>query len=180
MEQRIKYGGVRLRARIVDVIGRYLITIGGIGIIAAVLGILIFILREAYPLFQSAYVENSQFFPKTDTQLVGNDPHGEVAFLVTGEGVQFVSLISGEEIDKSVLGLPDGVFVEAVSKMANGAELLAAMVQDGNETVQQLQNQINNLKVENLLPIFEYYLEEYIENFDIYLQEFLLYFLKNS
>ena len=79
MEQRIKYGGVRLRARIVDVIGRYLITIGGIGIIAAVLGILIFILREAYPLFESAYVEDSQFFPKTDTQLVGSDPHGEVA-----------------------------------------------------------------------------------------------------
>lgn len=45
------------------------------------------------------------------------------------------------------------VFVEAVSKMANGAELLAAMVRDGNETVQQLQNQINNLKVENLRAI---------------------------
>jgi len=45
------------------------------------------------------------------------------------------------------------VFVEAVSKMANGAELLAAMVRDGNETVQQLQNQINNLKVNNLRAI---------------------------
>ena len=45
------------------------------------------------------------------------------------------------------------VFVEAVSKMANGAELLTAMVRDGNETVQQLQNQINNLKVNNLRAI---------------------------
>ena len=130
MEHRIKYGGVRLRARIVDVIGRYLITIGGIGIIAAVLGILIFILREAYPLFESAYVEDSQFFPKTDTRLVGSDPHGEVAFLVTGEGVQFVSLITGEEIDQSVLGLPDGVFVEAISK-ARQSDLVVWARSDG-------------------------------------------------
>jgi len=45
------------------------------------------------------------------------------------------------------------VFVKAFKDMENGAEELAKRVQEGNMTVQQLQNQISNLQTRNLRAI---------------------------
>lgn len=49
--------GVTARARLIDWVGRYLISIGGVGIIAAVMGILLFIFFESYPLFMQPSLE---------------------------------------------------------------------------------------------------------------------------
>lgn len=45
------------------------------------------------------------------------------------------------------------VFVDAVLKMANGVDVLKALVASGNQTIQQLQNEISNLNTDNLRDI---------------------------
>lgn len=86
-ERKIK--GVTARARFVDWLGRYLIAIGRIGIIAAVLGIFVFILGEAYPLFQDPELEGKELLPTPGDGgwlAVGGDPYREVAFVVGARG----------------------------------------------------------------------------------------------
>ncbi len=90
--------GVSARARLMDRAGRYLISIGGIGIIAAVLGIFIFILKETYPLFQSPEVGEEGSLQLEDGESilkVGTDPYREIAYVVRAEGVDFLRLDSG-------------------------------------------------------------------------------------
>ena len=82
-----------------DWAGRHLISIGGVGIIVAVLGILVFILREAYPLFQSPRVQEAGRIRLDGEDIVlevGVDPYREIAYAVRGTGVDFLRLDTGD------------------------------------------------------------------------------------
>ena len=90
--------GVTARARFIDRAGRYLISIGGIGIIVAVLGIFVFILRETYPLFQDPEItELGRLRPAVSgSLLVGMDPYHEITYVVHAQGIDFQRLADGQ------------------------------------------------------------------------------------
>jgi phosphate transport system permease protein len=73
---------------LIDTAMTYIITVGGIGVIIAVLGIFVFILSQILPLFQGARVAAGQQVPvPPDTYAVlGADEWAEYPFLVTQQG----------------------------------------------------------------------------------------------
>lgn len=93
--------GITPAARLADRVGRYVITIGGIGVIAAVLGIFVFVSKEAMPLFQDA-----RLAPRTEVGVgdlpeplaTGTDPYLEIAYVVHADGVAFYRMPDGTRI----------------------------------------------------------------------------------
>ncbi len=96
MQEKRTIRGVTVRARIIDRVGRHLIAIGGVGIIAAVMGILLFILFESYPLFVSPTSERQADHMAEGALAVGVDPYREVAYIARPEGLDFMRLSDGE------------------------------------------------------------------------------------
>ena len=94
------------RTRLFDRLGRYLIAGGGIGIIAAVLGIFVFVARETYPLFGGAEVHRTGSIPLPGGPplAVGVDPYRKIAFAVVPGGLEFRSLPSGGIVRRDVPG----------------------------------------------------------------------------
>ena len=100
MSNRRTIRGVTARARWIDRVGRYLISIGGIGIIAAVMGILLFILFESYPLFLEPRIEQQAAHPVDSVLAIGMDPYQEVAYIARPDGIDFLRLSDGTVIDR--------------------------------------------------------------------------------
>ena len=90
--------GVTARARLIDWVGRYLISIGGVGIIAAVMGILLFIFFESYPLFMQPSLERGPSGVSVPALAIGMDPYQEVAYVARPEGLDFLSLTDGSPL----------------------------------------------------------------------------------
>ena len=92
----MKQGGFSRRARLYDRLGRVVIATGGVGIIAAVLGIFVFIGRETAPLFRPAHLESrgawSLAGDETDVFVAGTDPFREIAFGVGPAGFRFLRI----------------------------------------------------------------------------------------
>ncbi len=85
----------------------YLITVGGIGVIIAVLGIFVFILSQILPLFRSAQVERRHSVPlaKASYAVLGADEWTEYPFLLTSEGqLVFVDLVGQRGMQPAPLG----------------------------------------------------------------------------
>ena len=86
-----------------DRVGRWGITVGGVSVILVVLGIMVFIMLEAYPLFLAPSIEQVGQLSAAQNRrvhLVGCDPYQEIAFVVTDRGVDFHRLDSGEWISQ--------------------------------------------------------------------------------
>ncbi|MDA0710014.1 MAG: ABC transporter permease subunit, partial [bacterium] len=128
--------GITPAARMMDVVGRWVITAGGLSVIVAVLGIFLFVLAEAYPLFSKARVGQAQEMNRDHPIFVtGVDHYQKIVFVVHAEGIEFVDLASGRPIGTGsidglqgrritsayraldnthlVLGLEDGVVILA-------------------------------------------------------------------
>ncbi|MDE3000776.1 MAG: ABC transporter permease subunit [Gemmatimonadota bacterium] len=96
--------GITPAARTMDRLGRWVIAVGGVGVILVVLGILAFVLREAYPLFLSpapATIVTSHTVDGGQDRAplaAGADPYREVAYLVRPDGIDFIRLETGETI----------------------------------------------------------------------------------
>ncbi|ETW97621.1 MAG: hypothetical protein ETSY1_21895 [Candidatus Entotheonella factor] len=103
---------------IIDTAMTYIITVGGIGVIIAVLGIFVFILFQILPLFQGARVEALQqkSLPPGDYALLGVDEWAEYPLLVTQQGqMAFLDLVGERgvepvEIDFGEAGLTFSAF----------------------------------------------------------------------
>ena len=125
--------GVTPRARWLDFVGARIIAIGGIGVIAAVLGIFIFIFRESYPLFQNPEVQEKyrlQLPVEAEFLAAGLDPHQEVVFVVGGHGIDFLRPDSGELLFRErPAELQGRRIVSSFSSPANGS--LALGLDDG-------------------------------------------------
>lgn len=103
------------RARLWDRLGRVLIAAGGIGTVAAVLGIFVFIARETAPLFQRARVEPlGALDPAAGLPALaaGVDPFREVAWIADARGLRFVRVSGPEPLAAAGLD-PGGVPVTA-------------------------------------------------------------------
>ena len=112
------FGSVFDRRRIrffTDWFTRFIIKAGGIGIILCILGMCVFLVKEVVPLFQQpqATLSTPILLPLLHEQvpsaaIVGIDEHQELAYVVRGESIEFVSVSgtlppSSQEISQSLL-----------------------------------------------------------------------------
>ena len=128
------------RRMLVDRLGRQVITLGGMAIIASILAIFFVIAAEVYPMFQkpTAQVVGTLYVQGMPAPLaMGVDEYREVAYLVTPRGVEFISLDDGKPLPVTgsaelhgtravtssrpksnafALGLPDGRIVPVTVK----------------------------------------------------------------
>jgi phosphate transport system permease protein len=98
----------------------WLIRVGGIGVVLAVLGILVFITVEIVPLFGSAKVGEKDAFPvgASDARLLGVDEAGRMPFIYDGaRELRFIDKDS-RVVTTLPLPIPDGVDVTASSLAA--------------------------------------------------------------
>ena len=102
----------------IDTAMTHIITVGGIGVIIAVLGIFVFILSQILPLFQQARVEALQQvpLPSATYAVLGADEWAEYPVLVTQQGQMAFLDMAGEgtltpvEIDFGETGLTFSAF----------------------------------------------------------------------
>ena len=119
-----KIRGVTTRARALDWFGRYLIAVGGIGIIAAVMGIFVFILTEAWPLFRGAEVELGAQYTIEGQYAIGIDPYYQIAFAAGSEGVDLLQLADGQVFSRERPQQLQGRRVTAAVSLADGTVAL--------------------------------------------------------
>ena len=83
-----------------------LISIGGVGIIAAVIGILVFITWQVLPLFGTPEVEEKEArtLPTTEYLLVGLDEWGELPFALASNGELVFSPTEGDPFRQQIPG----------------------------------------------------------------------------
>jgi len=113
--------GVTPWARLLDQVGRWAITVGGIGVIAAVLGIFVFVAGEAWPLFKDASIESLAEIRLSSAENVlatGTDPYLEVAFVIGERGVAFYRVFDGVRIETLIPGKLGDAFITSADRSA--------------------------------------------------------------
>ena len=129
MSQSRQIRGVTNRAKALDWFGRRLIAVGGIGIIAAVMGIFVFILSEAWPLFRGAKVDLDSEYAIEGEYAIGVDPYYQIAFAAGGKGIDLLQLTDGKVLSRQrPEPLRDRLVTAAVS-LADG--IIALGTDDG-------------------------------------------------
>ncbi len=88
--------GASPRARIIDWLAGRFICFGGIGIVAAVLGIFFFVLAEAWPLFRGPQLKPEKAHPVSGPFAIGLDPYYQTAYAVGPQGVDLLRLDDGQ------------------------------------------------------------------------------------
>ena len=91
--------GVTPGARLMDKVARWVIAVGGVGVIGVVLGIFLLIFLECYPLFQRARVSLvgvQTLSSDAPVLTLGIDPYQEIVYAVRPQGVDFIRLETGE------------------------------------------------------------------------------------
>lgn len=109
----------RRRVKTVDRIARTIITIGGLGVIGAVLGILVFLTAEVVPLFGAGTVEDVHTIDEpglgADIASVSVDEHQGLVLVLTPDAtVHILHLEDGTPADEPVRLAPDGKTVTAL------------------------------------------------------------------
>ncbi|MDA0746449.1 MAG: hypothetical protein O2954_08010, partial [bacterium] len=90
--------GITPMARTMDRVWRWVVAVGGIGVILVVLGILVFVLMESYPLFldpETRQVGLLDVAGEEGVLAVGSDPYRKIAYAVRAGDVAFFSLEDG-------------------------------------------------------------------------------------
>jgi len=107
----------------VDRLTRRLVTLGGVAIIFSILAIFVVIAVEVYPLLKkptATLVGTVAARPDSTPLAVGVDEYREIVYLVTGAGVQFVSVKDGASLAPSPLGGLKGATVVGTSPPGRG------------------------------------------------------------
>ena len=117
-----------------------MIAAGGIGIIAAVLGIFLFIGKETYPLFLPAEAAEVGRFALTGERpvlAVGQDPYREVGFAIHASGVDFLRLADGTPLGSDGVGIREGAGIESAYVSPSGGHLVLGLA-DGRIVTGQI------------------------------------------
>ena len=122
MARPTKHDRLNRRVRFYDRLGRLVIAAGGIGIIAAVLGIFVFIGRETAPLFRPARVQpgaGELAPPGGGVLLAAVDPYREVLLAVDANGLRFADIATSAPlaVETPALG---GAAVTAADRSPDG------------------------------------------------------------
>jgi phosphate transport system permease protein len=127
-------------AYFIDGLMTYMITVGGIGVIIAVLGIFVFILSQILPLFQGAQVvpRHSVQLPPASYAILGADEWTEYPFLLTSQGqLSLVDLVGQRGVQPVDPGFAEALTFSAFTYDQNRQELVFATL-DGRFSVVSL------------------------------------------
>ncbi|MFT5366195.1 MAG: phosphate transport system permease protein [Candidatus Latescibacterota bacterium] len=113
--------GITPAARLMDRLGKWVITAGGLSVIVAVLGIFLFVLIESYPLFSPPKVSQSQQIDLGRGVLAtGLDQYQKVIFAVHAAGIDFFDITTGRLIKAAQIdGLDTRRIVSAYRALDN-------------------------------------------------------------
>ena len=115
-----------------DYLTRWGVAVGGLGVIAAILLIFIYLLYEVAPLFKSAKIEQNSTWTQTITEeqrplYQSMEEQAELAFSITTDGaLTFSSTRTGEQKFRYSLPLPTGSSVTTITSDPSDGNLLAA------------------------------------------------------
>lgn len=129
---------------IIDRLMTHFITVGGISVIVAVLGIFVFILLQVVPLFQGARVEALQSvqLPGHDYAILAVDEWSELPILVTRDGALLaVDLAAGGQVRLLDAGFDTAKILTAFSYKQQQKQLLVA-TQEGEFALVDLHYQL--------------------------------------
>ncbi|MGQ0620820.1 MAG: ABC transporter permease subunit [Panacagrimonas sp.] len=123
-----------------DRLARYVVLIGGLGVIAALLLIFVYLLTEVMPLFSGAHVETRKTFALPGdagrTFYLAAEEQGEIGMRVSDSGqVSFFDLHSGKAGTTVQLPLGEGRTLAGVASLAAERGLLAGTLSDGSVLV---------------------------------------------
>ena len=136
MTQKPYKRGITRRAQALDWLGGRFISLGGIGIIAAVLGIFVFVLAEAWPLFSAPALKAEKAHQAAGTFAIGLDPYYQTAYAVGPQGVDLLRLDDGQVIRRERPAELAGREVTAAQRAPN--DILALGTDDGHLLVAQV------------------------------------------
>jgi len=133
-----KAPGVRARY-LKDSIARWIVWIGGLGVIGALLLIFVYLLSEVLPLFRPAEVEARQQFqlpgPAAQTVYVASEEQGEIGLRLTAAGdLVFFDLYDGEVLSERRLLHSEAGIADAATLSAEAGEV-AVQLGDGRVSV---------------------------------------------
>ena len=128
--------GITPRAQILDWLAERFISFGGIGIIAAVLGIFVFVLAEAWPLFRTPELKAEKAHPVAGPFAIGLDPYYQIAYAVGPQGVDLLRLDDGQVISRERPAELAGREVTAAQRAPN--DVLALGTDDGHLLLAQV------------------------------------------
>lgn len=137
LSRSIVAGGGAYRSRILkDASARWVVWIGGLGVIAALLLIFVYLVSEVFPLFAPARFEAQavQTMPGDQgrTLYVATEEQGEVAMRLSDTGVvSFFDLVSGTIKDQKSLPMA-GQALAQVTEMSADQALMLAQLSDGS------------------------------------------------
>jgi phosphate transport system permease protein len=132
-------------AYFIDRFMTYFITVGGIGVVIAVLGIFVFILSQILPLFQGARVEarNSVPLPQASYAILGADEWTEYPFILTSEGqLSLVDLVGQRGVQPVDPGFAEALTFSAFTYNQSRQELVFATT-DGRFSVVSLNYRVD-------------------------------------
>ena len=133
--------GITPRAKTLDWLAGRFISFGGIGIIAAVMGIFFFVLSEAWPLFRSPEVTAEKTHQVVGPLAIGLDPYYQTAYAIGPQGVDLLRLDDGEIIRRERPAELTGRAVTAAQRMPN--DVLALGTDDGHLLLAQVRFQLD-------------------------------------
>ena len=133
--------GITPRAKTLDWLAGRFISFGGIGIIAAVMGIFFFVLSEAWPLFRSPEVTEEKTHQVVGPFAIGLDPYYQTAYAIGPQGVDLLRLDDGEIIRRERPAELTGRAVTAAQRMPN--DVLALGTDDGHLLLARIRFQLD-------------------------------------
>ena len=133
--------GITPRARALDWLAGRFISFGGIGIIAAVLGIFFFVLSEAWPLFRAPQVTAEKAPQVAGSFTIGLDPYYQTAYAVGPQGVDLLRLDDGQILSRERPAELAGREVTAAQRTPN--DVLALGTDDGHLLVARIRFQLD-------------------------------------
>lgn len=129
-----------MRARYLkDAAARWIVWLGGLGVIGALMLIFVYLLSEVMPLFGGAHIDARQSFampgPAAQTLYVAAEEQGEIGLRVTDGGeLVFFDLYDGSVCDRQAL--PGGdAGVSGIAELSAERGELAAHLRDGSVTL---------------------------------------------
>ena len=124
------------RRRFWDRMARIVVSIGGLGIICAILLIFIYLVYEVLPLFRGADMTEREYLPKLtqgSALLLEADAMAGVALRIDDQGrAAFYDLTSGELLSSETLTSPSGARLTEIAEDSGSSDLLAAGFSDGS------------------------------------------------
>ncbi len=149
-----------------DRLARYMVAVGGIGVIMAIILIFVYLLYIVMPLFSSASVEKVADYPLPasggKTLYLAMEEQAEIAIRVTDQGqVQFLQTTTGKQVKTVQLPLPENSSITSFAEGSFESSVLAVGLSNGQAIVFKHHFNVsfpNDKRV--LTPVVEYPLGE--------------------